>query len=901
MTFRICFLTILIWYYMNNITNDLYLKFEDASFFRRVLENLGIPVYLIDVETWQVLNGMGTCHELSHHSKTPCEPPGHTCGLKLAVEKGVSVSLEHRHFNREGKPVPVEVYTIPLINPEGRVTHVLEFSLDLDKEQDKLSRLRVLQQVIDQIPTSIVLTDSRGAIEYVNPSFCDITGYTPPEVLGKNPRVLKDPGRPSSDYRELWKTITSGKSWRGEFRNRRKDGSFYWEDALIAPVKNTAGKIVNYIAIKENSSPRKQLEERVWLQARAMDDSTNAIVITDAVLPDYPVIYINNSFEKITGYSREEAEGRNLRFLYGEDAAQPQLDVIRAALKEGRPCRCLLRNYRKDGGMFWNELRVTPLKDDKGRLTHFVGSFDDVTEYQRIQQELYRNEQRLRLSQNFAGIGTWDWNILTGELHWSDQVASLFGYDAGTVETSYASFIAAVHPEDRRMVTDAINDCIEHGIDYNVEHRVVWPDGSVRWLQESGNVFRDEKGRPLNMLGLVQDITVRVESERELTASREEAEKANRAKSEFLSSVSHELRTPMNAIIGFGQLLEMDEELKPDQKDSVREIVKAGKHLLDLINEILDLSKIELGKLEITSEAVECGALIEESLPFIQLLAERGSVEIIHEKGEEIFVFADRTRLKQVLVNLLSNAVKYNRQGGSVTLAVARRGNRVRFSIEDTGMGIAAEHLESIFEPFTRIGAETGVVEGTGIGLTICRSLIEKMDGTIKVRSEEGVGTVFSFELPAAEQAGRRGASDSTDSTETDRSPRGAPGGMHKVLYIEDDISNIRLMEQTLGRRPSINLITAADAREGLELAERHLPELILLDLSLPGMSGFGVLEILRESEWGRDIPVIALSAHAMQADIERGKQAGFTEYLTKPVDFTRLYALTESLLGSGA
>jgi PAS domain S-box-containing protein len=880
---------------MNNELDELYVRLKDASFFRQVLEHLGIPVYLINVETCRLVNGSGTCHEISHGNDHPCDSFEHTCGLRLAVEKKRAVSLRHRHYDSSGKPLEVEVYTLPLFDSDGSVPCVLEFSLDLNREQDKLSRLRVFQQIIDQIPTSIVLTDRGGNIEYVNPSFSEITGYSPDEVIGKNPRVLKDPDRPSSDYRELWNTISSGKSWRGEFHNRKKDGSFYWEDALVAPVKDAAGKIVNYIAIKENSSPRKQLEERVWLQARAMDDSTNAIVISDAKDPNHPAIYVNKSFEKLTGYTWEETKGRNFRFLYGEDSDQPQLKIIREALNIGEPCRCLLRNYRKDGSLFWNELRITPLKDEKGKLTHFVGSFDDVTEYQRIQQELYRNEERLRLSQEFANIGTWDWKIRTGELHWSDQVTSLFGYDRKTIEATYENFIGAIHPDDRQMVTDAINDCIEQGTDYRIEHRVVWPDGSVHWLQESGNVNRDGEGRPLNMLGLVQDITGRVESEQNLTASREEAEKANRAKSEFLSSMSHELRTPMNAIIGFGQLLEMDSELKPDQKDSVQEIARAGKHLLNLINEILDLSRIELGKIELSPESLDCEELIVESLTLIHLLAGRSGIEIVHEKAENLFVYADRIRLKQVLVNLLSNAVKYNKPGGMISIGLVLEGDMVRFTVEDTGIGIASDRLESIFEPFTRIETGTEEIEGTGIGLSICRSLIESMNGSIRVESEPGRGSVFSFELPAAEKKEQAVIPDQQERSEILRK---SIEGIHTVLYIEDDPSNIRLMEHTLGSLPSIHLLTAAGAKEGLRIAEADMPELILLDLSLPEMDGFTVLKILRKEVWGRDIPVVALSAHAMPGDIERGKQAGFTDYLTKPVDFSRLYALVEDLLG---
>lgn len=276
-------------------------------------------------------------------------------------------------------------------------------------------------------------------------------------------------------------------------------------------------------------------------------------------------------------------------------------------------------------------------------------------------------KERLRRGQIFANIGTWEWNIITNDLYWSERIAPLFGHTEGTLETSYDNFLASIHPDDRQSVIDAVNACIESDAPYEIEHRIVWPDGTIRWLMERGAVIRDSNGKPLQMLGVVQDVTERVAAEQALIAAREEADRANQSKSEFLSSMSHELRTPLNAILGFGQLMEYDEDLSEEHADNVNEILKAGQHLLSLINEVLDLAKVESGKLDLSLEPVSLRPVVEECLSLLVTLADQRNISLHHHKTQNVAVRADRTRLKQSLLNLISNAIKYNREGASST------------------------------------------------------------------------------------------------------------------------------------------------------------------------------------------------------------------------------------------
>jgi len=743
------------------------------------------------------------------------------------------------------------------------------------------SKLRTLSVAIEQSPVTVVITDIAGNIEFVNPKFTQATGYTAEEAIGKNPRVLKSGQMPSSTYKELWDTILAGRDWHGIFHNRRKNGELYWESAVISPVKDQEGVITHFLAVKEDITERKAMEGKLRLQAQAMDSASGYIVIADALQDDHPAIYVNASFERLTGYAPSEVLGKNTRFLHKDDTEQPGLQVIRAGLCEGKACQAQLRNYRKDGTLFWNDINISPVHDENGKLTHYIGISNDVTQLLRIQSDLINNEQRLRIAQEYANIGTWDLDTRTMELLWSDRMGPLFGHTNGELEITYENFLQSVHPEDRQKVADAIRTCIETGAMFQVSHRTIWPDGSIHWLFENGNVTRDDRGQPLRMLGLVQDITERKAAEQELILSREEAQRANQAKSEFLSSMSHELRTPLNAILGFAQLLGIDQRLDASQLDYANEIINAGRHLLDLINEVLDLSKIETGHLDLVMEQVSCPGLLEECLSLVEPLATSRGIGLEVGTPTEFTVQADRVRLKQVLVNLLSNAIKYNKPQGKVHVSCTEGEEMIRVSISDTGPGIPEAKLRELFLPFNRLGAENSEIEGTGIGLSISKRLIELMGGRIGVVSKVNLGSLFWIDIPKAEpEIGVWGKSSLPAAAvlPTDE-PR------QTVLYIEDNPANLRLVGSILGMRKHIRLLSAHNAALGLDLAKIHRPDLILLDLNMADMDGYEFLNILRSRDWGKDIPVIAVTAHAMSYDIERGKAAGLAAYLTKPLD----------------
>ena len=371
-----------------------------------------------------------------------------------------------------------------------------------------------------------------------------------------------------------------------------------------------------------------------------------------------------------------------------------------------------------------------------------------------------------------------------------------------------------------------------------------------------------------------------------LVETTEMARKANLAKSEFLSRMSHELRTPLNAILGFSQLLQMGSEYKQssDVQSKVDPILKAGNHLLELVDEVLELSKIEEGKLKVSIEPVETFEIKNEVLDLVKPMAEQESVVLIDQCPIEnsLFVMADRLRLKQILVNLITNAIKYNKAGGSVTLTQKIENQNLIFRVEDNGPGIKEEDKTLIFKPFERLGAEGSGVEGTGIGLSIAKNLIELMNGSIGFTSEVGKGSCFYFALPLTDKP-------SNFEEKTDQKPGNfdTSKNIKTVLYIEDNPINLELVEQVLGGEEHIRLIAASNGGLGIQAAREQSPNLILLDINLPDTDGISVFKKLKSFDNTSHIPVIALSADAMESDKKLAMDLGFYSYIAKPIDIS--------------
>ena len=441
------------------------------------------------------------------------------------------------------------------------------------------------------------------------------------------------------------------------------------------------------------------------------------------------------------------------------------------------------------------------------------------------------------------------------------------------------------------------------GIEDIYELTYIRKDGGRFPAVVSITALRDDDGGIIGYLLIGTDNSVRKRVESELNQAMAAAEKANRAKTDFLSGMSHELRTPLNAILGFAQLMETSSlPPTPSQKRNLDQILKAGWYLLELINEILDLAVIESGKLTLSREPVSLVEVMLECRAMIEPQAQQRGIGMTFPRFEfPYFVKADRTRVKQVLINLLFNAIKYNKPGGAVSVeCTLSPPHSIRISVRDTGAGLAPEQLAQLFQPFNRLGREAGAEEGTGIGLVVTKRLVELMGGAIGVDSTVGVGSVFWIELSlttAPKLAVR----------ETERAALAPPQlrngtPLRTLLYVEDNPANLELVEELIARRPDLRLLSAADGNLGVEFARAYQPEVILMDINLPGISGLEALKILRADPSTAHIPIIALSANALPRDIAKSLEAGFFNYLTKPIKVDQFMdALDQALKSSQA
>jgi len=423
------------------------------------------------------------------------------------------------------------------------------------------------------------------------------------------------------------------------------------------------------------------------------------------------------------------------------------------------------------------------------------------------------------------------------------------------------------------------------GIEDIYELTYICKDGSRFPAVVSITALRDDFGDIIGYLLIGTDNSVRKRVESELNEAMAAAEKANRAKTDFLSGMSHELRTPLNAVLGFAQLMESGSPPPTvSQKRNLDQILKAGWYLLELINEVLDLTLIESGKVTLSSEPVSLSEVMLECRAMIEPQAHKRGIGMKFARFEvPYFVRADRTRVKQVLINLLFNAIKYNKPGGAVSVEYSlSHTDSIRISVCDTGVGLAPEQLAQLFQPFNRLGKEAGMEEGTGIGLVVTKRLVELMGGTIGVDSTVGVGSVFWIEmkLTAAPQFAARDAEHAV--LAQPQAEQGVP--TRTLLYVEDNPANLELVEQLIARRPDLRLLSAADGDLGIEFARAYQPEVILMDINLPGISGIAALKILRSDPSTAHIPIIALSANAVPHDVARALDAGFFNYLTKPI-----------------
>jgi PAS domain S-box-containing protein len=476
----------------------------------------------------------------------------------------------------------------------------------------------------------------------------------------------------------------------------------------------------------------------------------------------------------------------------------------------------------------------------------------------------------------------------------------LFGYKSGEVETTYDNFLAAIHPDDRESVVNAVNNSVGNGAKYDIEHRVVWPDGEVRWLYESGDVMRDEDGKAQRMLGLVQDITTRKAFEDEMQKAKEKAEIAANAKAVFLANMSHEIRTPMNAVIGFTDLALKSPELTGTLKTHVGKANVSAKGLLSVINEILDFSKLDADKLELEEVCFNLPRAMRETVQMFGLQAEQKGINLEFEYSDKLrkCFRGDLTRLRQVVVNLIGNAVKFTDKG-SVVLSVEKGEETVHFKIIDTGIGMSPKQAERVFESFTQADGSTARrFGGTGLGTTISKQIVELMGGKIWIESKEGAGSTFNFTIPLpSTDCSKDCIFQEQIEKEIDWSPR-----LFRILLAEDNVLNSELVEINLVDEQGHEVIWVMDGQAAVERFKEGGIDIILMDYQMPVLDGISATREIRklEGSTGGHMPIVALTASATMDEQAYFKESGMDVFVKKPINFSELIATMESVVPAG-
>lgn len=499
-----------------------------------------------------------------------------------------------------------------------------------------------------------------------------------------------------------------------------------------------------------------------------------------------------------------------------------------------------------------------------------------------------------------SGHGFWEWDLNANKMRWYGIFWRELGYDELDTRSMTAPEVLLdyIHPDDRIGFRDAIRDTIKYGAQLDYCYRLQSKRGHYLWVRVTGQGYRDESGWTHYVAGTNQDISELKNTQSALEEAKAVAERANQAKSDFLSSMSHELRTPLNAILGFTHLVARDRSTSVEHRENLEEVDKAGRHLLGLINEILDLAKIESGQMSLSLETLAARAVVSECVRLMEPMAQDHGVSIRCHFGQagRCLVSADHTRLKQVVLNLLSNAIKYNHSGGRVDLALEVPNDQwLRLRISDTGLGIPRAKLSQVFEPFMRLHDMHPTTEGTGVGLVITKRLVELMNGQLDFISTEGEGSSFWVDLPQAVTRAPSPARCAPVSV-SETPPTLAIAGQRRILYVEDNPANAKLLVKLLRLYPQLDLTVTAEPMVGIYQARTQQPDLILLDIGLPDLDGFELLRILKEDESTRHIPVVALSANARRYEIDRSREAGFLHYLTKPLELDRLIRVLNDL-----
>ena len=799
----------------------------------------------------------------------------------------------------------------PLRDSNSRIYRLIGTSFNISDRKQVEKTLQLQAAAMSAATDGIAILNQQGEYVSLNQAHAQIFGYdSAAQLLGKNWQTLYEISEYQRLLEECVPLLLQQGYCRTEAQGLRRDGSTFPHEISVTLLPG-GERICIIRDITERKQAEAKLRQSQHFVQRIAEASPNLLYIFD--LNEQRNIYANQEMAVFLGYTPEQiqAMGANVlpTLIHPEDLAR--LPAYFQQVQNAADGEIFEIEYRvRDANGEWRTLlgRETPFaRTPDGMVTQLLGTATDITERQQMEAALQESEQRYELATRAAKVGVWEWNLETNEFYIDPTIKAILGYSETEIANNFNQWIASIHPDDQSTFLTATHAHLAgETSEYRVEHRMMHKDGSIRWIVVRGQAIRDAQGKGIRMIGTNTDITERKLAEIALQEAKEAADAANRAKSTFLANMSHELRSPLNAILGFAQLMSNSVTLPQQYQDNLRIIHNSGNHLLTLINQVLDLSKIEAGRITLNETTFNLHHLLREVEDMFRLKVNEKGLQLRFNGVADVppTIQTDEIKLRQVLINLMSNAVKFTSAGSVVVTVAQQRTNNngritLHFEIKDTGCGIAANELESIFEAFVQSQSGVQSQNGTGLGLTITRKFIQLMGGEITVNSQLMQGTTFTFNIQAKET----NIISSTPQKSSCRVIALAPNQPHyRILIVDDQVENRQLLMQLLNPL-GFELQEASNGEEAIKIWHSWQPDLILMDLRMPGMDGYAVTQHIRQC---RDVAcyvstspiIIALSASVIEEERLKALEVGCADFIAKPFHESDLFAAINQHLG---
>ncbi len=763
---------------------------------------------------------------------------------------------------------------------------------EIEERKKVEQRNLLLAYAVRSISDCVSITDMDDHIIFVNNAFLKTYQYSQLELVGKPIKIFRSPNNSPDIVKQILPATLMG-GWNGELLNRRKDGSDFPISLSTSLIHDDNGKAVAIMGVARDITDRKHAEAELEESREKFRGLSEAAFEAIFISENGHCIEQNHAAEVMFGYTSEEAITK-----FGTDWIVPEdREMVKQFMLSGYKEPYEAKALRKDGTTFPCVLR--------GRMMHYKGrnvrvtSLTDNTARKKAEEEVIHVSTRLALAARAGGVGVWDYDIVNDTLVWDDQMFALYGLERSNFKGVYEAWRSGLHPDDVNRCDTEIRQAINGEKEFDTEFRVIWPDGSIHNIKALATVQHDDSGNPIHLIGTNWNITEQKKTEAILLKATLAAEMANQAKSIFLANMSHEIRTPLNAIIGFSQLMNRDKHLTESQKEYNVSIIRAGEHLLSLINDILELSKMEAGRSELKPVNIDLNALLEDICMIFREPAKAKHLKFIFETSDDLpqNIIVDDSKLRRILINLIGNAIKFTDEGG---IAVRVRNDKMGqlnsmliVEIQDSGPGIAEGELDKLFRHFVQTSSGIGKRSGSGLGLALSREMANLMGGDITISSEVGKGSVFTVSVRIIE--GDAEAVKKFDNKHV----IGIENLTHecRIMVVDDMIENLQVVVQLLNM-VGFKTIEAVNGQDAIEKFEKWSPDLILMDMRMPVMDGYEATRRIKLTEKGKQTPIVALTASSFEDERRKTAALGMQGHIRKPFRESELLGTIGDLLG---